>query len=164
MTCKKSSPGWKSFCIFLNLVSFVSSTTLFAAEPAIAPETVTPKPNSEYYSAKSAGTLLMPVQVWGEVREPGIHHLSPNASLLDAIGSAGGPMADSEFPTVYVYRQPDKKIKVDAMSEGLGFKLKSNDTIHVESDYLKSNLPLVFGGITVAVSIATLALVLVKNK
>ena len=46
--------------------------------------------------------ILMPVNVWGEVRNPGVHMIPWNSDLRDALSAAGGPTATADLSDVRV--------------------------------------------------------------
>lgn len=46
--------------------------------------------------------ILMPVNVWGEVRNPGLHMIPWNSDLRDALSAAGGPTPTADLSDVKV--------------------------------------------------------------
>lgn len=48
------------------------------------------------------GEITMPVNVWGQVRNPGVHYISWDSDLRDAISAAGGPLTDADLSCVRI--------------------------------------------------------------
>lgn len=46
--------------------------------------------------------ILMPVNVWGEVRNPGMHMVSWDSDLRDALSAAGGPTSSANLSKVTI--------------------------------------------------------------
>ncbi len=46
--------------------------------------------------------ILMPVNVWGEVRNPGLHMVPWNSDLRDALSAAGGPTSSADLSKVKI--------------------------------------------------------------
>lgn len=42
------------------------------------------------------------IQVWGEVRNPGIFNVPPNINVIEAISFAGGPLSTSDLSNVKI--------------------------------------------------------------
>ncbi len=49
--------------------------------------------------------ILMPVNVWGEVRNPGIHMVPWDSDLRDALSAAGGPTSSADLSSVKIVLQ-----------------------------------------------------------
>lgn len=78
------------------------------------------------------------VQIWGEVRNPGIYFVPPSTDLVEAISFAGGPRPEAELSRVKLVRAiKDEKItyfNVDDYIEGKSENppiLNSGDLIFV---------------------------------
>lgn len=46
--------------------------------------------------------ILMPVNVWGEVRNPGMHMVPWNSDLRDALSAAGGPTSSADLDDISI--------------------------------------------------------------
>jgi len=46
--------------------------------------------------------ILMPVNVWGEVRNPGVYMIPWNSDLRDALSAAGGPTTTANLSSIKV--------------------------------------------------------------
>lgn len=42
------------------------------------------------------------IQIWGEVRNPGIFNVPPNINVIEAISFAGGPLSSSDLSNVKI--------------------------------------------------------------
>jgi hypothetical protein len=72
---------------------------------------------SEYVSGNYPGAILMPVNLWGSVGKPGIHHIPTRTDLVTLLALAGGPAADAELDDVVIKRRNGKEeliLKIDA--------------------------------------------------
>jgi len=49
--------------------------------------------------------ILMPVNVWGEVRNPGIHMIPWDSDLRDALSAAGGPTSSANLSSIRIVLQ-----------------------------------------------------------
>ena len=49
--------------------------------------------------------ILMPVNVWGEVRNPGLHMVPWDSDLRDALSAAGGPTSSADLSSVKIVLQ-----------------------------------------------------------
>ncbi len=84
--------------------------------------------------------ILMPVNVWGEVRSPGVYMISWDSDLRDALSAAGGPTSTADLSEIRIILT-DLEIKYnlsDYLSgEGAALPaLESNATVYVaESSY-----------------------------
>lgn len=48
------------------------------------------------------GEITMPVNVWGQVRNPGLHLIPWDSDLRDALSAAGGPLTDADLSCVTI--------------------------------------------------------------
>ncbi len=46
--------------------------------------------------------ILMPVNVWGEVRNPGVYMIPWNSDLRDALSAAGGPTTTANLSSIKI--------------------------------------------------------------
>lgn len=73
---------------------------------------------SEYISGYYKGAVLMPVRLWGAVRQTGLHQIPTGTDLLQLLSLAGGPNVDAKLDDVTIRRfnkDGAKIIKVDLM-------------------------------------------------
>lgn len=127
----------------------------------IQPSGIAGKASSEYYSTIPDAKLLVPVHVWGEIREPGLHFVPLGSSISEAISSSGGPLTTAAMPEVELRRKSEVR-DVNLFKAGFSEKVAANDTIIVERS-MKADLPLYFGAISVLVSLSTLIVLLSKT-
>jgi len=67
-------------------------------------------------SGNVPGAVLMPVNLWGAVPKPGIHHVPTQTDLLRLLSYAGGPQKDAKIEEITIKRTvngQDKVIPVD---------------------------------------------------
>ncbi len=129
----------------------------------IQPQNLSAKASSEYYSTIPDAKLLVPVHVWGEIREPGLHFVPMGSSISEAISACGGPLPTASTPDVELHRKNEKIRDVDIFRAGFGEKVSANDTIVVERS-IKADLPLIFSATSILVSLATLIVLLSRPK
>jgi len=96
---------------------------------------------SIYYSPSVKGKVLIPVHMWGEVRNSGLHFVPLDTNLLNGISLAGGPTSAGDLADVQVTTTREGKrerLEFDLSNGGnLGledFKLKPGDTVFVKKD------------------------------
>ncbi|MEO0294016.1 MAG: SLBB domain-containing protein [candidate division WOR-3 bacterium] len=82
------------------------------------------------------------VQVWGEVKEPGIYYVTPSTNLVEAISFAGGPTPRSDLSKVKLVRAiGEKEISFFDVSGYLSGKrknppiLESGDLVFVPQSF-----------------------------
>lgn len=99
------------------------------------------KSGAIYYSPSVKGKVLIPVHMWGELRNSGLHFVPLDTNLLNGISLAGGPTSSGDLADVLVTTTRDGKrerIKFDLSDGGnLGledFKLRPGDTVFVKKD------------------------------
>ena len=144
----KTSSLFKRFLVFVGLAQTAEQ------QYEIQPRDVPKRGSSEFYSTQPSQKLLMTVNIWGEVFQPGIHLIPAESTLSAAISAAGGPNGMSQFPSATLIRQ-GKKQEVNLIEMGDSIRLKNYDTIYVDRT-IKSELPLYFGAISTIVSVLTL--------
>ncbi len=154
------------YVTFFLLICFTTSTLALAQNSVskiyAPPKTVNSRSSAEYYSTNLDNLALIKVNIWGEVREPGIHYIPIGSTLLESLGAAGGPKPESaKLPYVTVVRE-NSESSVDLFDDGRKYNLQSNDTIIVESSF-RRNYPLIISGISVLISALTFAVVTSKK-
>ena len=117
------------------------------------PLNVPARSNAEYYSASPDSALVIPVNIWGNVREPGLHFLPIGSNLHQSVSAAGGPSDSADLSSIRILRS-GKSTYADL----LGPKsppVQANDYVFVDRTY-KADLPMWFAGLSAVVSIVTL--------
>lgn len=72
---------------------------------------------SEFISGNYPGAVLMPINLWGSVAKPGIHHVPTQTDLVTLLSLAGGPGPDAELGRITIKRRAgagETVIRVDA--------------------------------------------------
>ena len=97
---------------------------------------------SEFISGNYPGAILMPVNLWGAVGKPGIHHIPTHTDLVTLLSLAGGPGNDAQLDNITIKRRSsgeEKILKIDG--EDLLTKanvhspiLEANDIIIIPRD------------------------------
>lgn len=129
----------------------------------IQPANLNPRSSSEFYSTIPDAKLLIPIHIWGQVKEPGLHFVPLGSNLSEAISSAGGPDTNAKFPEVTLIRKGDSiEREVNVLKNGLVEKIVANDTIVLDRS-LRADLPVIFGGISIGISLITLIVLLKKQ-
>ena len=72
---------------------------------------------NEFVSGNYPGAILMPINLWGSVGKPGIHHVPTQTDLITLLSLAGGPGPDAQLDKITIKRRAGKEeqiLKVDA--------------------------------------------------
>ncbi len=82
------------------------------------------------------------IQVWGEVRSPGIYYVTPSTNIVEAISFAGGPTSRSDLSTVKLVRAiKEKEVSFFNVNDYLNDKeknppiLESGDLVYVNQSF-----------------------------
>jgi len=82
------------------------------------------------------------IQVWGEVKSPGIYYVTPSTNIVEAISFAGGPSSRSNLSQVKLIRAiKEKEVSYFDVSAYLSGKLKnppmleSGDLVYVNQSF-----------------------------
>ncbi len=82
------------------------------------------------------------IQVWGEVRSPGIYYVTPSTTLVEAISFAGGPSSRSDLSCVKLVRAiKEKEVSFFNVNDYLSAKkknppiLESGDLVYVNQSF-----------------------------
>ncbi len=74
---------------YLPAVLFLLSLTAFAA--------------GDYaVTGIDSDQITMPVNVWGQVRNPGLHFIPWDSDLRGALSAAGGPLSDADLSSIRI--------------------------------------------------------------
>ena len=98
--------------------------------------------SNDRYVSNADGSMMMKVNVWGQVVSPGVHLIYDGTDFASLISIVGGPKEGANFKKLRLYREiPDKKGQVVYNINFQDFiltgdrsnfiKIKPNDTIIV---------------------------------
>jgi hypothetical protein len=102
---------------------------------------------SIYYSSSVKNKVLIPVHMWGEVRQSGLHFIPADTTFVKGLSLAGGPTSVADLEDIVLIRNSEKgkpkEIEFD-LSEGGDinahqFKIEAGDTIFVKKDKFTEN-------------------------
>jgi hypothetical protein len=141
----------------LTVAQLVFGSTLASAAggSGLVQEGAGAQGGSEYVSGNYPGAILMPVNLWGAIGRPGIHHVPTQTDLVTLLSLAGGPSTDAELDHIIIKRRSgseEQVLRVDAqeMLEKPGKKsptLSAHDIVVVPRDtpWISSNTTAVIG-------------------
>jgi NADH:ubiquinone oxidoreductase subunit F (NADH-binding) len=138
------------------------TTRTQAPDMVVAPPGVGQRNGFEYFSANPEAKVLIGVKVWGEVKQPGIYYVPLGSSLSDTIGAAGGPLPTASTPDFKLMRSGESR-SVDLFDDAARMPVQKGDVLMVDTS-IKRDLPLIFSGLTVLVSMLTLYFVTSNKK
>lgn len=105
-------------------------------------------------------TLLRRVRVLGEVQEPGLYHVDPTMTLVDAIAQAGGPTNNGQLDGVDILRNGRPVAENLEATALVGSYLRSGDQIMVpKTSWFSRNAAWVVGGTVSAAAIVTTSII-----
>lgn len=100
-----------------------------------------------YYSTSVKNKVLIPVHMWGEIKQSGLHFIPSDTTLVKGISLAGGPNSLARLDNVVLIRNSNsgsfKEIDFDLSKGGDAsahqFKIESGDTIFIKKDTFYEN-------------------------
>lgn len=105
-------------------------------------------------------TLLRRVRVLGAVREPGLYHVDPTMTLLDAIALSGGPDNSGRLDDIDILRDGRVVANNVGTNELVGSFVRSGDQIMVpQRGWFSRNAPWIVGGTISAAAIVVTAVI-----
>lgn len=127
----------------LTVLLALSVSVLFAQETtgqSLQQSAIDRRSASRYIFSPTSDALLMPVKIWGEVKNPGIYEVPIGIDLIELISSAGGPTSAAKLSKVKVIRlkeNPEENeiilVDVNEFIDTGNYKIipeiKANDTI-----------------------------------
>jgi hypothetical protein len=172
----------------LILVSQLFQTQIFAAESAkesvpkqselnlqeiTLPSEVKDLPKqsgSIYYNSSVKNKVLIPVHIWGDVKQAGLHFLPSDTSFIKGLSLAGGPGSTANLEEIKLIRTNSngsiKELNFDLSRGGdqnaHEFKIESGDTVFVKKDTFMENRSYYTGLISIALTIASTFFILKK--
>ena len=94
---------------------------------------------SIFYNKSIKGKVLIPVHIWGQVANPGLHFVPAETTFISALSMAGGPRNNSKLDNVKLIRKFSKTITSKEFDltqggndEAYFYELKPNDAIFIE--------------------------------
>lgn len=129
-------------------------------------------PGAIFYSTSVKNKVLIPVHVWGEVKQAGLHFLPSDTTFIKGISLAGGPNSFANLEEVVLKRSnPDgsiKEIEFDLSSGGdaraHSFKVESGDAIFIKKDTFYENRSYYTSLIGIFVSVISTFVIIQKVK
>ncbi len=68
---------------------------------------------NERYIANQDGTIMMKVNIWGHIQNPGMHIINDGTDFASLLSIAGGPLDGANLKSIRLYREiPDKNGKI----------------------------------------------------
>lgn len=150
------------------LLSSMPITNSFAqtdpTENFILPQKGSRQGSSEFYSSNPSNKLMFPVHVFGDIGRPGLYYVPLGSTLMDAISMAGGPGANALTSEIRIRSigENQKEREVSLFGKDGNMPLNSKDVIVVDRS-IKADLPLIFGAVSLSMSIATFFMILAKK-
>ncbi len=108
---------------------------------------LTKVPGSIYYSTSVKNKVLVPVHIWGEIKQGGLHFIPSDTTFVKGISLAGGPLSTANLEDIVLIRSSQKgqfqEMEFD-LSEGGDssahqFKIEAGDTIFIKKDTFYEN-------------------------
>lgn len=104
-------------------------------------------PGAIYYSTSVKNKVLIPVHMWGEVRQAGLHFVPADTTLIKGLSLAGGPSSTAKLDGIVLTRGTPagtfEEIDFDLTKGGDAaahqFKIESGDTIFVKKETFYEN-------------------------
>lgn len=95
------------------------------------------------YQDYNEGDVSILIQVWGEVKSPGVYHVPPSTNLVEALSFAGGPTSRSDMGNIKLIKAFEKENKiiyfnVNKYLKGEGKKpplLNSGDLLYIPQSF-----------------------------
>lgn len=100
-----------------------------------------------YYSTSVKNKVLIPVHMWGEIKESGLHFIPADTTFIKGLSLAGGPTSAARLDDVVLIRSTPaggfKEIEFDLSKGGDAsvhqFKMESGDTVFIKKDTFVEN-------------------------
>ena len=104
-------------------------------------------PGSIYYSTSVKNKVLIPVHIWGEIKQSGLHFIPSDTTFVKGLSLAGGPTSSANLEEIVLIRNKEKGEPVEMefdLSEGGDssahqFKIEAGDTIYVKKETFYEN-------------------------
>lgn len=100
-----------------------------------------------YYSTSVKNKVLIPVHIWGDVRQAGLHFVPADTTLIKGLSLAGGPSSTAKLDGIVLtrgtvggtFKEMDFDITKGGDTAAHQFKIESGDTIFVKKDTFFEN-------------------------
>ncbi|MCB9093689.1 MAG: SLBB domain-containing protein [Halobacteriovoraceae bacterium] len=104
------------------------------------------KPGAIYYSPGKKKSALVPTNIWGEIKNPGLHYIPQNTNLIKGLSLAGGTTGDANLDEIYVSRRVEGKwtkhrfdLTEGGELEAFKFDLEAGDVVFVKKERFYEN-------------------------
>ena len=119
----------------LNFNAYANKRLAYKPQDFVLPQDVEKMSQQSgriYYSPTSKTKALIPIHMWGEINQGGLHYLPTDTTLIRGLSLAGGPSGTAELAEVKVTRQ-----QKDGSFETYEFDLKDGEGIDSHKFILK---------------------------
>jgi hypothetical protein len=104
-------------------------------------------PGALYYSNSVKNKVLIPVHMWGEIKQSGLHFVPSDTTFVKGISLAGGPTSAAKLENIVLIRSTPngsfKEIEFDLSKGGDAsahqFKIEPGDTIFIKKETFYEN-------------------------
>lgn len=125
-----------------------------------------------YYSTSVKNKVLIPVHIWGEVKQSGLHFVPSDTTFVKGLSLAGGPGTLAQLDDVILSRSnPDgtiKEIEFDLTKGGdtnaHQFKIEPGDTIFVKKSTFYENRSYYTSLINIFITVLSTFVIIQKVK
>ena len=108
---------------------------------------ISKKSGSIFYNPSVKGKVLIPVHFWGEIRDPGLHFIPVDTTLVNGLSMAGGPTSLGELKSVRVTKKNNLgkidhstfDLETGGGAEAHRYTLGPGDTIFIKRSHFYEN-------------------------
>ncbi len=168
----------KSLLSRLIILSLLGSSFSISAQNLRVKELVLPtevkdimkKGGSVFYSSGAKSTALIPTNIWGEVKNSGLHYIPQKTNLIKGLSLAGGTTGSADLDEVIVSRNNKgqwKNFEFDLTggnNQALQFELQPGDVVQVKKDHFYENRTWYTSLLSVAATLISTALIYQQVK
>ena len=128
------------------------------------------KGGSVFYSTGTKNTALIPTNIWGEVKNSGLHYIPQRTNLVNGLSLAGGTTGSADLDEVIVSRNSKGEWKnytfdlTGGSNQALGFELQPGDVVQVKKDRFYENRTYYTGLISILATLVSTALIYEQVK
>lgn len=127
-------------------------------------------PGSIYYSTSVKNKVLIPVHMWGEIKQSGLHFVPSDTTLIKSLSLAGGPSSFANLDDITVTRSTAngtfKEIEFDLSKGGdqnaHEFKMEAGDTVHIKKETFYENRTYYTGLISIFITVLSTFFIISK--
>jgi len=109
-------------------------------------ENISKSGGSIYYSPSVKGKVLIPVHIWGAIKNTGLHFVPLDTNIISGVSLAGGPTTNADLEEIRITSSREGKRRdynFDLSDGGTleleDFKLKPGDTIYIPQDTFRAD-------------------------